>query len=299
MMKKIELLSDPNLETGFHLLGINPVIDQRNFVRKLDYGGNAKMSSRVIWQMAQWWTPYNVKDAIFIKNNHSYTYKTASRLIQNIPVDQGFMRMNLEGSKEYLGKTRNSQNDPWAHLLIEQDFESSVSIDSLEALEVSLTFSIEEVIDKNGEAYDSSLHAAQLLWYLVIADKSNPNQQQYGKYENFFWFGIPIYDSRLDTIPSSMHVDQGGIGTTGRLIYSMSNASYIHEKIEMNKIYTIHLDILPEIKKAKKYALENGYLMSKDDSNFQIGYMNFGWELPGAFDVKSWIKNMSIKAVKK
>lgn len=299
MNKKIELLTDPHFETGFHLLGINPVTDQRNYFRFLNYNGKAKTSDRVIWQMAQWWTPYDVKDAEFESIKSKFIYKTPSRIIENEPSNQGYMRMDLYGSKEYKGKTRQSQAEPWAHLLIEQDFESSVSIESLDALEVSLTFSIEEVVDKNGDCYDPSLHAAQFLWYLVIADKSNPEQQSYGSYENFFWFGIPIFDSRFPTIKSSMHVDQGGIGTTGRLIYSMNNESYIGEKIEMNKVYSFTIDILPDVIKAKNYALEKGYLVNHENPDYQIGYMNFGWELPGAFDVKSWIKNISIKAIKK
>jgi len=301
MKKTIELLTDPTFETGFHLLGINPVIDQRSYFKHLNYHQAAKPSDRVIWQMAQWWTPFNVVDAHFEKSGDTFIYKTPSREIGINPKDQGLLKMNILGSKEYLGETRKSYDQPWAHLLIEQDFNESVPIDSLSSLALSLTFQIDEVIDKNKGNYDPNLHAAQLLWYLVIADKSDAKRkkQNYGNYDDFFWFGIPIYDSRHQFIDETMHIDQGGIGTTGRLIYSMDNRHYLNEVIKFNKEYTIAIDILPFVKKARTYALENGYLPKQDNPNYEIGYMNFGWELPGAFDVKSWIKGMSIKAIKK
>jgi hypothetical protein len=301
MKKEIELLTDPTFETGFHLLGISPVKDQRTFYRHLDYNKEAKPSNRVVWQMAQWWTPYNVADAHFEKSGDTFIYKTASRTIGINPKDDGLLKMDLLGSKEYLGKTRKGFDQPWAHLLIEQDFKESVPIDSLESLVLNLTFQIDEVVDQNHVLYNPDLHAAQLLWYLVIADKSDDRRksQNYGNYEDFFWFGIPIYDNRHKFINETMHIDQGGIGTTGRLIYSMDNRNYLNEVIKFNKEYTIAIDILPFVKKARAYALENGYLPLQEKPNYEIGYMNFGWELPGAFDVKSWIKGMSIKAIKK
>src|SRR5690554_5537276 len=133
-MKKIELLNDPSFETGFHLLGINPVVDQRKFFRHLNYNNTAKKSDRVIWQLAQWWTPHNVIDAKLKKVNDEYLYETESRVF-GIDINKQQLRMNLYGSKEYLNGPRSEISDPWSHLLIEQDFKESVNLLDLEKLE--------------------------------------------------------------------------------------------------------------------------------------------------------------------
>jgi len=298
-MKTLELLTDPTFKTGFHLLGINPTVNHRKIYKYLDYNGEAFKTNRPIWQMAQWWTPFDVKNASFKKENGRYVYETPSRRFEVKPEPNGHLRMNLYGSKEYPNGPRTSGNDPWSHLLIEQDFEESVSLDTLQALNLKLTFNIESVEDHHQGQYDPNLHAAQFLWYFVIHDTGIEGSTGYGNFKEFFWFGIPLYDNRFPFIEESMHVDSGGIGTTGRLIYSMSNRNYLKEPIQMGKTYHIEVDILPSVLKAKQYALDHGYLKKHDQSNYQIGYMNFGWELPGVFDVKSYIEGMSAIAALK
>src|SRR5690554_5173971 len=53
-----EILADRFFETGFYLLGQSPVDDGRQVKKILDYGDTAKPSTKPIWFMAQWWTPY-------------------------------------------------------------------------------------------------------------------------------------------------------------------------------------------------------------------------------------------------
>lgn len=294
-MKIVNLLTDSSFETGFHLLGINPTINHRKIYKHLDYDGKAKYSKIPIWQMAQWWTPYNVLDAKFKIINNNYIYETPSRRIEVNPHKQGYLRMNLSASKEYINGPRLDSSEPWSHLLIEQDFQKHVSLDNLEALRVQLTFNIEKVINQSPETYNPSYHAAQLVWYFVIYDASYEGSK-YGNFKEYFWFGVPIYDNRHDFIDEHHHVDQGGIGTTGRLIYSMSNKNYLNEKIKFGQTYDIDINVLPFILKAKTYAIQNEYLKQNEESKYEIGYMNFGWEIPGMFDVESYIQNMNVIA---
>jgi len=298
-MKKIELITDNKFETGFHLLGINPTINHRKLYRHLDYDGQAKKANRPIWQMAQWWTPFDFTNAVYRTNKDKHIYENASRKIEVQSEPNGHLRLNLYGSKEYPEGPRASGNQPWSHLLIEQDFEKSVSLDQLESLNLKLTFNIESFKDMSAGQYDPSLHAAQLLWYFVIHDQSIEGSTGYGNFKEYFWFGIPLFDNRYKTIGETMHIDQGGIGTTGHLIYSMASKNYLNEPIQFGKTYDIEIDILPHILNAKQYALDHGYLKKTDHSNYQIGYMNFGWEIPGMFDVESYIENMQAIAVLK
>lgn len=289
-----ELLRDNHFETGFSVLGISPVKDKRNYSMIMDYNKNAKNPVGKAWEMAQWWTNYPLKNSTykFYEGKHQYT--TPSRFI-SIDNKNGELYTKLLASKEYKEGYRKSNSEPWSHLLIEQDFSRSYGLDKLDKLVVNLDFNIINVIDKMPHNYDPNLHAAQFLWYFVVADVSG-NFVNYGNAENFFWFGVPIFDNRNDFIPEVMHIDQGGEGTTGKLIYSMPSDLYIKEKIEFNKEYNINYDILPNIKKALNYAKENKHLKVNEDSRFEIVYMNFGWECPGSFDVESYIKNMSVKA---
>ena len=297
-MKTLELLTDPYFKTGFHVLGINPTINHRKIYKHLDYQGEAYRTNWPIWQMAQWWTPFDLCESSVKKIKDNYIYDTPSRHIEVNP-KTGYLKMDLCGSKEYPNGVRKSGSEPWSHLLIEQDFEQSVSLDELKSLTLKLTFNIESVKDENLGLFNPNLHAAQLLWYFVIHDIGIEGSKGYGNFKEFFWFGIPLYDSRYPFIEESMHIDQGGIGTTGRLIYSMSSRNYLKEPIVFGKQYQIEIDILPFVLKAKQYALDHGYLKKHDQANYQIGYMNFGWELPGRFDVKSYIQGISALAVLK
>jgi hypothetical protein len=297
-MKTIELLTDTHFKTGFHVLGINPTINHRKIYKYLDYNGEAYRTNWPVWQMAQWWTPFDLSESTFKKSGDRFIYDTPSRHIEVNP-KTGYLKMDLFGSKEYPLGPRKSGSEPWSHLLIEQDFNESVSLDFLKSLTLKFSFQIESVQDENQGLFNPNLHAAQFLWYFVIHDTGIEGSKGYGNFKEFFWFGIPLFDSRYPFIEESMHVDQGGIGTTGRLIYSMSNRNYLKEPIQFGKPYDIEIDILPFVLKAKQYALDHGYLKRHDQANYQIGYMNLGWELPGRYDVKSHIQGISALAVLK
>lgn len=293
----VELLQDPTFSTGFNLLGISPVIDGRTIQMKLDYNGEAVETEDNIWYMAQWWTPYNVVDANYSFREGIHSYETASRTIEVNPEDEGYLHVKLNSSIEYLGETR-IQGQPWTHLLIEQTFPASVKMSELESLILTLDVSVDKVVNLNGDAYDPGLHAAQLLWYLTLRNNvpEDSNSEEVGSRGDFLWFGIPIYDNRSEFISDSAHIDQGAPGTTNKLIYSIGSANYFNEPLKMGKTYNIQFDVLPYIREAFIYAVTNNALVNAQFENMEIGYMNFGWELPGSFDVESTIRNMSILA---
>ncbi|MCK9310272.1 MAG: hypothetical protein M0P99_08365 [Candidatus Cloacimonetes bacterium] len=296
--KNVELLEDPIFATGFNLLGISPVEDGRTIKKHLDYGSTALPSSRPIWYMAQWWTPYDVVDATYKEVNNVHIYETPSRILKMNPEDNGYLYMELFGSKEYENGPREL-NEPWTHALIEQNFSESVGMSELSSLILKMEVTIHHVNNLMGSDYDPGKHAAQLLWYITLRNVVPEGSEDVGQNGDFLWFGIPIYDNRNDFIPHSAHIDQGAAGTTGKLIYSMSSKYYFDEKIQMNKTYNIEIDVLPYLKEAFIYAINNNALVGARFENMQIGYMNFGWEVPGTFDVASTIRGISIKAIRK
>jgi hypothetical protein len=299
--KSVELLEDPTFSTGFNLLGISPVEDGRTIQKWLDYGGNAIQAERDVWYMAQWWSPYDVTDATYREDEGTYIYETESRTLNINPENDGYLSIDLSSYKEY-GDTPRTSGQPWTHALIEQNFIESVGMGDINQLIVTLDVSIDYVNNMHEDGtYDPGLHAAQFLWYLTLNNviDIDSNQDEVGTPGDYLWFGIPIYDNRTDFIDLSHHIDQGAAGTTNKLIYSMNNRNYFDEPIVFGKTYHIEFDVLPYIKDAFIYAIQNDALVNAQFENMQIGYMNLGWELPGSFEVGSTIQNISIKAIKK
>lgn len=297
----IEILADSNFEQGFNLLGVSTADDGRTVQKILDYEGDAIDSESTPWYMAQWWTPYNVVNAVFSERDGMYFYETPSRKIAVKPDNSGYLYFELLGSVEYDSGTRVTASQNWPHLLIEQTFTNKQPLMNLKELNIHLEVSVEMCEDKNGEVYNPNLHAAQLLWYFTLSNDLSgiENTEGLGVDKDFLWFGVPIFDNRYDFIKSSARVDEGFTGGTNKLIYTMGSSMYFNESLKYGKTYTIDIDILPFLKEAYIYAVNNGALVDSNYENMFLNYMNFGWELPGAFDVASKIQNMSVVAVLK
>lgn len=297
----VELIDDPTFTTGFNVFGYSSVEDGRKIVMKMDYNQKASKSNRNIWYMAQWWTPYSLVSSTYRFDQEKHIYETPSRRIETNPQDQGYLKIDLLGSEEYFGEPRKTMSQSWPHALIEQTFSNPVKLLDLEALIINLDVTIDRCDDKNGDKYDPNLHAAQLLWYFTLTNNvcEDADFNQYGMNGDFLWFGVPIFDSRYPYLAQSAFIDQGSPGTSNKLIYSIDSRNYLSDKIVFGKTYHIHLNILPYLKEAYHYAINHQVLVNCQYENMVINYLNFGWELPGMFDVSATIRNMSAKAFKK
>lgn len=292
-----ELLVDNKFKSGFFLQGVSPVLDQRKTFTYLDYNKDSIKANEVLWIMSQWWTPYNFKDANFLKiKDGLYSYENESRKCF-INTSDGSFRFILDSYKEYLklyGKGRNIANQSWSHFLLEQDLVKSAKIKDLESLFISLDFKLNEVVNLDENNFNKNYHTAQFLWYLTIKEGVGDKKEQLGG--NFIWFGIPLYDYRYSYIKKYIHYDGDFAGSTHSLIYNLDSRIYIKDApIKLNTTYHICLDILPYIKRAIRYAIKNKIFTSS--KNLVINYMNIGWELPGSFKVDSEISNLSIEGV--
>lgn len=298
-----EILKDTSFETGFDLMTTSTT-NGRALSAYLDYNGEAKDSNITPhpWQMSQWWTPYDFKNANFKKNNDgSFEYENESRHIK-VNLKEKELTMDLNSYTEYqklFGHSRNG-NENWSHLLIEQNIENAPKIIDLKHVYASLEFSINEATDLDP---GQNVPAAQFLWYFTITDPKNGNtayeSENGGKRNQFMWFGLPLYDSRYDFVESYTHADTGFVGATNTVIYSISNRNYLNEKIQFGKTYKIELDILPYIKEAFLYGFSQGAMENVEYSDLVLNYMNLGWELPGSYKASATIKNLSTKIIKK
>lgn len=290
---KRELLTDNHFERGFFLENPDASTHDRRVDKELHF---ARSGVKPCWYMAQWWTPFNFKDSPIRKTGDNYVIENPSRRYTINP-KTGAFEMALDSALEYEAlyhDVRHSPATPWSHFLIEQDFAQPADAASIVHLWASLSFTITKVVSVHPETFDPQIHAAQLLWYLTINEKADAYSPTSG---NFIWFGLPLYDNRTSVTPFGAFLDVGNPGSTNRLIYNLSSSDYFPLGVEIGKTYHLRFDVWPEMIKAILYAREHG-VFSKDSRLF-VNYMNFGWELPGACQIDSFVNSLSLEVEEK
>lgn len=292
--KTIQLFEDTGFETGFHLKSTT-TNDGSKIVKHLDYEGKAKDSDRQVWNMAQWRTPFNFKDAAYSYNDGTHVYENESRKME-VNSSKKEMSMSLDSWAEYqelYGGSRTTTSQNWSHFLLEQNFKKSVKLKDLDTLTLSFDFKVDEVTMCDEAHYNPVVHAAQFIMYFTIRNEVT-NQ--------FFWFGVPLYDNRGEIFNPGYNIDQGFVGATNTLIYRMGTKEYIEDReVQVGKQYKINVDLLPEIQNAfilgnQEESIKKPFKDWKYE-DLSIGYMNFGWELPGSFKIKSTFKDLSLVGV--
>lgn len=290
-----ELLSDTSFKKGFDLL-TNDTTNGRALSGVLNYNGEAEGESPD-WLMAQWWTPdaYNFINSTFTKTGEGqYDYINESR---HLVVDTNKKSITLAQNSyvEYMTKLGHSRtgNENWSHFLIEQNFKEPSKLTGLKHLWAHLEFTLNKSVDMDpGQA----VPCAQITWYFTITDVRNGDSAYESGSNDFFWFGLPLYDSRYDFTSDYHHVDSGFVGATNKLIYTIGSKNVLPEPIKIGKKYVIDIDMLPFIKEAFIYGYNNGAMANSDWKDLVINYMNLGWELPGSFDVSITLENLSVVA---
>ena len=191
-------------------------------------------------------------------------------------------------------------SDPWVHLLLEQSFGNNgnelVFIKDLQSLYVEANYTIEKFEDIMGESANPGVHAAQLVWFITIQNR-NVNSSGYGRY---IWFGIPLWDNRSvgkQTAVYSAH-DKG----TDTLIYSMASSDYLKYNggviPNVNEKAKAKVDILNIVTNAFNNAKDKGYLANTNFEDLAIGGTNFGFEMPGTYNIGVKIDDLGVYYLK-
>lgn len=291
------IVSDPNWTQGFALKSVETT--GAHVEGNLDY--NATTERDPFWQMAQWWAPesynfINSEYSLVAEDVHKYENESRSAVIDT---KNGSIKMTLDSQKEYMeryGQSERPNDKPWSHFLLEQSFDPSrqLYVSTLESLTLSFDFSIDEC-EYKGDKTDGRNEAAQMIFYFRLYNRPLLGEEsEVGSKRSNMWVGFPLFDSRYDFVDEYRHADVGFTGATGALIYSISNAEYLDEKIQYRKTYHVEIDALEYIKDGFLYGASNGYLPNCLWNNIMLGYLNVGWELPGAFSVASTFSNLNV-----
>ncbi len=287
----LDLFEDMRFERGF-LLSYPDVVHGRSVERVLDFG---KAGARPVWRLCQWGTRYSLADAECVHDNDEHIYANrAKRVLIGGPASPNRdLILEVHGSAEY-GDSVRRRGRSWPHLLVEQDATELYRLDECRRVELSISCRLLYCRNRMGDAdYNPSLHAAQFQLFLIVRN-INREDEEYGEY---YWFGVPLFDSRHAIPPAYMAKDAGKSDATGKFIYTVDGRSLGIGSLADGTWLTLHVDLLPFVKCGLGEAVSRGYVASDTPRDYAIANMNMGWEIPGTFDAAFQVRDLRISAV--
>lgn len=289
VLDTFKLVADPDFRGGFYLL--DPKGGQRRIVAKLVSG---EPSDETVWYMAQWNSRYSLKEAEFreLESGGVEYVNEANRVIIN--PGESELILGVNSYIEYDGRARTKPQDPWVHLLVEQDFDvdNAPSLAEMEAVNFTITARLNHSERYHSDNYSTGLHAAQFLIHFIVQNR-NPGSRGYG---DFYWFGIPLYDDRYTFAPR--YEAQDFAVQQGKFIFTPGTKAYTDKSFNDGEWVTIEKNVLPFILEGLNAAWEKGYLKdSRNLDDYFISNMNMGWEVPGLFNVEMHVRHLDIEVV--
>jgi hypothetical protein len=201
------------------------------------------------------------------------------------------LELHMDGIAEYGGKLR-APDAPWAHLLIEQEFEQPTSLSALKELRFGCQTKVEP-FRSNGDFRLENWHTAQWQAFITIQNR----EKGHPGYGDFLWFGIPFVDTRYAMPKRHAAGDTAG---SGKFIYTPGGREYFTalDSYSYGEWVALQRDILPMIDAGLSAAWKAGFLQkSRDRRLFAISSINLGWELTGPLVVGASLRNLSLMAV--
>jgi hypothetical protein len=283
-----ELVQDRHFQRGFILWKPEPGKHVRyGEVRGFDLG------AAPIWGLSQWSSKFPLDPAALARP--AIDLLVCSNAAKSVFLGQSGtskadLAMALNASIEY-GATARKAGDPWVHLLVEQEFDAPPPLEKLSAAILRVEARLLRSRNLHEQDYSPDVHAAQFQIFFTV---QNRNRQSPG-YGDLLWFGVPIYDNR-ERFPKEFKAQD--FGGTAKFIFTPEGKAFSAASAHDGEWVTIKKDLLPLMGEALEAAWAKGFLGgSKTFGDYHIGGMNMGWELPGTFDVKMQVRNLSLKVV--
>jgi hypothetical protein len=292
------MFPDPKFKMGFR---IGSVIEGHpEDVGLLTYGSVNNVPSP-FWKIGQWNNiNSDLSKATFSRQESNFVFERGGSKIA-IDTTKGRIFLELNSSTEYgkNGITHNPrrQGEAWPHLLVSYNFneEQSVKISDAQEIFMIMNYQLIKCDNKMPEGLvNGSLHAAQFFFY-ITAKNNNKSSSDFGKY---LWFGLVYFDTRHEFSPLYGAIDGGSKPvTTGMFVYqpSMRELMTNSGKTEIGKQINTEVSVLPHLKEAFRLAQERNFLTKTRWEDLYIMNTNYGWELPGTYDVAVEISNANVK----
>jgi S-formylglutathione hydrolase FrmB len=282
-MAEFELIRDRDVQQSLILLSAQPG-------KRVPCGTLAGPSAgKAVWDVCQWSSRFPFQESLPERlAGGAWRYGTPGKSILIGKPDSDGISMAVSGGIEYDGRARQ-MNEPWVHLLLQQEIEKSPSIAEMHSARFHIEARLKSSKKIETPDYSPGLHAAQ---FQVFFSVQNRNRESAG-YGQYLWFGIPVYDDRHRFPLAHKTQDTGG---TGMFIFTPSGEAFTSQSAHDKQWITIDKDILPLMREGLETAWSQGFL--KDShvfADYRIGGMNIGWEVPGLFDVDLQFRNLSLR----
>jgi len=286
--KASEIIRDPHFQRGFTVLA--PVSGKRVVEGVLQWDA---VGGKPIWNLAQWHTKHTIAGAKAERlPSGAVRFSNAAKAVTVGPAgsEEADVILAVNASKEY-GDHARKKGEGWPHLLVSQRFETHPAIPDLKEVRFHVSVRLRRSEHHKTDNYTPRLHAAQFLFFVTI---QNLNKQSPG-YGDFLYLGVPLYDDRRRVTRPFAAPD-----IWGKFIYTPASDVYTTESTHDGQWVTIDKDLLPIIHESLKTAWAKGSLKDSHDlSDYRLGGMNIGWEVPGIFDVEMQLRDLSLRAVAK
>lgn len=306
------LFVDTNFKKGFRVTktfyndGESPYHDNK----KINFYNLYPSASSYNWTIAQWSSKYDLmsdngytlsKDDTGLIN----TITGKGKMVNNkfVPSKQmifnsitGSIEMTVNSSIEY--DAPRTSSDPWVHLLLENGTPTlkskEICLKDYSQIIMEANYTVARCEDKMDGKANPNVHAAQLVWYVTLQNR-NKNSKEYGKY---IWFGLNLFDNRSAGKTTTLYnqLDKG----TGTGIYSPGSQTYLSSTD--GKIPTVgqkakaKLNLKSIAEEAFLAGKKQGYFESTTFDDIYIGGGNFGYEIPGTYDITTVFDSINIFA---
>jgi hypothetical protein len=288
------LFSDTDFKQGFLLSYLDPT-KGRDIETVLNFDNER---NKPVWRLCQWGTKNSLAGSRCAHHGNgdiSYENEGKKVVVGGQNSENRDLILEIKGDAEYRATARK-YGESWPHLLIEQDAVATYPLDEIEKVQFKISLKLVSFQNHmKANEYDPNLHAAQFQMFLIVKS-INKQSRDYG---NYFWFGVPFFDSRHEIPPVYMAKDAGHKNSTGKFIYTTDGREVNTTPLKAGNWVTIQKDLLPYIKEGLTHVAQKGCLSSSDPKDYAVVNMNLGWEIPGTFSAAIQIRDLEVSAISK
>ena len=301
-----ELVPDPTFAGWFQIRGLGLPADDGKVQGVFRTSGKL---GEPVWTLAQWASKHNLADpALTVQTQLGERLFAITNASKRVVVDsrRGEIELALFASACY--DHPRKEGESWPHLLASAPLTDTryasrtCRVADMDRLDVSFSCRLDAFMDKHPQA-DPNLHAAQFQLFLYV---QNLNQGDDG-FGDMMWFGIPIFDNRYPVKAESYQRDGGKADASGKFIYSLPGKVCLadgdgfvrKERLLAGKDarwIDFRVNVAPWIVYAYRLARKNGFLATTDLQDLYVSGLNFGWEIPGAYDASMRLRGLSLVA---
>lgn len=290
----VSLLDDTRFERGFHVF--SPVAESRVVERAMQPNGS---SPAPLWDLVQWHSRFTLSKASKeLLPNGSVRFADGAKAVTFFPPEaEADVSFAVDGSIEFDGHA-SKPGDPWPHLLAERSLLSHPALAEMKSLPFAIRYRLAKGEVTHPPGFDATFHSAQFTLYLIV---QNLNQESAG-FNDYFWFGIPMYDARYRLPVAHKAIDVGSDKkpATGKFIFNPAGKRYTTQSAHDGDWVVIEKDLLPMIREGLETAWQRGYLQdSHEMSDYRLSAMNVGWEVTGPWNVEMQVAGLRLEAIMK